>query len=167
MKGFSKIGWAALALLGAFCLGTVALRRGEHINALWIVVAAVSLYLVAYRFYSLFIADKVMQLDPTRATPAVINNDGLDYVPTNKHVLFATTSPPLPVPAHWSARCWPRRWATCPACCGWWSAWYWPVRCRTSWSCSCPAAATAVHWVTWCARRWARCPAPSHCSVPS
>ncbi|MDA4467953.1 carbon starvation CstA family protein, partial [Escherichia coli] len=88
MKGFSKIGWAALALLGAFCLGTVALRRGEHINALWIVVAAVSLYLVAYRFYSLFIADKVMQLDPTRATPAVINNDGLDYVPTNKHVLF-------------------------------------------------------------------------------
>ncbi len=88
MKGFSKIGWAALALLGAFCLGTVALRRGEHINALWIVVAAISLYLVAYRFYSLFIADKVMQLDPTRATPAVINNDGLDYVPTNKHVLF-------------------------------------------------------------------------------
>ena len=70
MKGFSKLGWAALALLGAFCLGTVALRRGEHINALWIVVAAVSLYLVAYRFYSLFIANKVMQLDPTRATPA-------------------------------------------------------------------------------------------------
>ncbi|WP_313160967.1 carbon starvation CstA family protein, partial [Stenotrophomonas sp.] len=88
MKGFSKLGWAALALLGAFCLGTVALRRGEHINALWIVVAAVSIYLIAYRFYSLFIADKVMQLDPTRATPAVINNDGLDYVPTNKHVLF-------------------------------------------------------------------------------
>ncbi len=79
MKGFSKLGWAALALLGAFCLGTVALRRGEHINALWIVVAAVSIYLIA---------DKVMQLDPTRATPAVINNDGLDYVPTNKHVLF-------------------------------------------------------------------------------
>ncbi|WP_313343013.1 carbon starvation CstA family protein [Stenotrophomonas sp.] len=88
MKGFSKLGWAALALLGAFCLGTVALRRGEQINALWIVVAAVSIYLVAYRFYSLFIADKVMQLDPTRATPAVLNNDGLDYVPTNKHVLF-------------------------------------------------------------------------------
>lgn len=88
MKGFSKLGWALLALLGAFCLGTVALRRGEHINALWIVVAAVSIYLIAYRFYSRFIADRVMQLDPTRATPAVINNDGLDYVPTNKHVLF-------------------------------------------------------------------------------
>lgn len=88
MKGFSKLGWALLALLGAFCLGTVALRRGEHINALWIVVAAVSIYLVAYRFYGLFVASKVLQLDPTRATPAVINNDGLDYVPTNKHVLF-------------------------------------------------------------------------------
>lgn len=88
MKGFSKLAWGALALLAAFCLGTVALRRGEHINALWIVVAAVSIYLIAYRFYSLFIADKVMQLDITRATPAVASNDGLDYVPTNKHVLF-------------------------------------------------------------------------------
>ncbi len=88
MKGFSKLGWAALALLGAFCLGVVALRRGEHINALWIVVAAVSIYLIAYRFYGLFVASKVLQLDPTRATPAVLNNDGLDYVPTNKHVLF-------------------------------------------------------------------------------
>lgn len=86
--GFGKVAWAALALLGAFCLGTVALRRGEPINALWIVAAAVSIYLVAYRYYSLFIADKVLQLDPTRATPAVVNNDGLDYVPTNKHVLF-------------------------------------------------------------------------------
>ena len=88
MKGFSKLAWAALALLGAFCLGTIALRRGEQINALWIVVAAVSIYLVAYRYYSLFIANKVMGLDPTRATPAVLRNDGLDFVPTNKHVLF-------------------------------------------------------------------------------
>ena len=88
MKGFSKLLWAALAVLGAFSLGTLALRRGETVNALWIVVAAVSIYLIAYRFYGKFIASKVMQLDPTRATPAVINNDGLDYVPTNKQVLF-------------------------------------------------------------------------------
>ncbi|GGK04916.1 carbon starvation CstA family protein [Pseudomonas matsuisoli] len=80
--------WAALAVLGACALGVVALRRGEAINALWIVVAAVALYLVAYRYYSLFIATKVMQLDSSRATPAVLNNDGLDYVPTNKHILF-------------------------------------------------------------------------------
>ncbi len=80
--------WLLLAIVGACALGVVALRRGEAINALWIVVAAVAIYLVAYRYYSLFIANNVMQLDPLRATPAVLNNDGLDYVPTNKHILF-------------------------------------------------------------------------------
>jgi len=80
--------WWFLAAVGAFSLGTVALSRGETINALWIVSAAVSIYLVAYRYYSLYIADTVMQLDPTRATPAVRHNDGLDYVPTNKYILF-------------------------------------------------------------------------------
>ncbi|RLU08970.1 MULTISPECIES: carbon starvation CstA family protein [Pseudomonas] len=82
------IPWLLLAIVGACALGVVALRRGEAINALWIVVAAVAIYLVAYRYYSLFIATHVMQLDPRRATPAVLNNDGLDYVPTNKHILF-------------------------------------------------------------------------------
>ncbi|NWA04405.1 carbon starvation CstA family protein [Pseudomonas gingeri] len=80
--------WLVLAIVGACALGVVALRRGEAINALWIVVAAVAIYLVAYRYYSLFIANNVMQLDGNRATPAVLNNDGLDYVPTNKHILF-------------------------------------------------------------------------------
>ncbi|KAA8742908.1 carbon starvation protein A [Pseudomonas koreensis] len=80
--------WLVLAIVGACALGVVALRRGEAINALWIVVSAVAIYLVAYRYYSLFIANNVMQLDPRRATPAVLNNDGLDYVPTNKHILF-------------------------------------------------------------------------------
>src|SRR5690606_4704856 len=68
--------------------GVLALRRGETVSALWIVVAAVSIYLVAYRYYAMFIARRVMRLDPTRATPAVLNNYGLDYVPTNRHVLF-------------------------------------------------------------------------------
>ena len=80
--------WLLLAIVGACALGVVALRRGEAINALWIVVASVAIYLVAYRYYSLFIASNVMQLDANRATPAVLNNDGLDYVPTNKHILF-------------------------------------------------------------------------------
>jgi carbon starvation protein CstA len=80
--------WWLLTVVGVFSLGTVALSRGETINALWIITAAVAIYLVAYRYYSLYIADKVMQLDPTRATPAVRHNDGLDYVPTNKYVLF-------------------------------------------------------------------------------
>ena len=85
---YSYLGWIVLALVGAFALGYVALTRGEHISALWIVVAAVSVYLIAYRFYSKFIAEKVLGLDPTRQTPAYKNNDGLDYVPTNKYVLF-------------------------------------------------------------------------------
>ena len=87
-KIFKHIPWVILGIIGAFCLAVVALRRGEHVSALWIVVASVSVYLVAYRYYSLYIAQKVMKLDPTRATPAVINNDGLNYVPTNRYVLF-------------------------------------------------------------------------------
>ncbi|MDW5501089.1 carbon starvation CstA family protein [Pseudomonas lundensis] len=82
------IPWMLLGILGASCLGVVALRRGEHISALWIIVASVAVYLVAYRYYSLYIATKVMKLDAFRATPAVVNNDGLNYVPTNKFVLF-------------------------------------------------------------------------------
>lgn len=87
-KFLKHLPWVLLAFLGACCLAVVALRRGEHISALWIIAAAVSVYLVAYRYYSLYITNKVMQLDPTRATPAVVNNDGLNYVPTNKYVLF-------------------------------------------------------------------------------
>ena len=80
--------WALVGALGAAALAIVATQRGETINALWVVVAAVCVYLIAYRYYSLFIADRVMQLDPARATPAHKHNDGLDYVPTNKTVLF-------------------------------------------------------------------------------
>jgi len=84
----NKLGWAALSLLGAVALAYVALRRGESINAVWVVAAAVCVYLIAYRFYSLYIATKVMGLDARRQTPAYKYNDGLDYVPTNKYVLF-------------------------------------------------------------------------------
>ncbi|BET98014.1 carbon starvation CstA family protein [Xenorhabdus taiwanensis] len=87
-KLLKHIPWMILGIIGAFCLGVVALRRGEHVSALWIIVASVAVYLVAYRYYSLYIATKVMKLDATRATPAVVNNDGLNYVPTNKNVLF-------------------------------------------------------------------------------
>ena len=84
----NRLGWAALSLLGAGALAYVALRRGESINAVWVVAASVCVYLIAYRFYSLYIATKVMGLDPARQTPAYKYNDGLDYVPTNKYVLF-------------------------------------------------------------------------------
>ena len=85
---FKQLGWAALALAAAGSLGVIALQRGEAISAIWIVIAAVCVYLIAYRFYSLFIADKVLGLDARRMTPAFKHNDGLDHVPTNKYVLF-------------------------------------------------------------------------------
>ncbi len=80
--------WIGVAILGAFAFATVALARGEAINAVWVVIAAVCTYLIAYRYYSLFISDKVLKLDATRRTPAYQHNDGLDFVPTNKYVLF-------------------------------------------------------------------------------
>src|SRR4249919_2140850 len=80
--------WPALVILGAFSFAAIALNRGEPVSAVWLVTAAVCVYLVAYRFYSKFIADKVLGLDDTRPTPAVRHNDGMDYVPTNKWVLY-------------------------------------------------------------------------------
>jgi carbon starvation protein CstA len=82
------IGWAAVAIIGAIALGWIALMRGEPVNALWIVVAALCVYAIAYRFYGLFIASRVLRVDPSRPTPAVRRDDGLDYVPTHKGVLF-------------------------------------------------------------------------------
>jgi carbon starvation protein len=83
-----KFLWALIAVIGASCLGVVALRRGEPINAIWLVAAAISVFVIGYRFYGTFINNKVLQLDPSRATPAVLRNDGLDYVPTDKWVVF-------------------------------------------------------------------------------
>ena len=80
--------WIAVALAGAIAFAVVALNRGEPVNAIWLVVAAVSVYSIAYRFYGRFIANTVLELDPRRLTPAEKHNDGLDYVPTNKWVVF-------------------------------------------------------------------------------
>ena len=83
-----KFIWALVAILGAASLAVLAIDRGETVNALWLVVAALCVYAIAYRFYSLFLATRVLRLDPARRTPAYTRNDGLDYVPTNKYVLF-------------------------------------------------------------------------------
>lgn len=88
MNGMSKILWIAIAVIGACCFGVLALHNGEKISALYLVVAAICIYSIAYRFYSAFIANKVLGLDSTRATPAVLNNDGQNFVPTHKVVLF-------------------------------------------------------------------------------
>ncbi|WP_047151359.1 carbon starvation CstA family protein [Aneurinibacillus tyrosinisolvens] len=80
--------WAGISIVGAVAWGWVALVRGEEINAAWLLFAALASYAVAYRFYSRFIAHKIFQLDDNRATPAEVNNDGKDYIPTNKWVVF-------------------------------------------------------------------------------
>ncbi len=84
----SKIVWLLVAVLGAVSFGILAVSRGEHVNAVWLVLAAICVYSIAYRFYSLFIANKVFELNARRLTPAHRLADGLDYVPTNKYVLF-------------------------------------------------------------------------------
>jgi carbon starvation protein len=82
------LGWAALALFAACCLAVLALSNGEPVGALWIVSAAVSVFCIGYRFHARYIAEHALRIDPTRATPAWRRNDGLDYVPTQKTVLF-------------------------------------------------------------------------------
>ena len=80
--------WVAIAALGAVSVATVALRRGEPINALWLVTAALCSYALGYRFYGKFVAAKVLALDPLRATPAERLENGRDFIPSNKWVVF-------------------------------------------------------------------------------
>jgi len=84
----SKLLWAAVIALGTASFTIIALNRGETVNAAWLVITSVCIYFVAYRFYALFVATKVLGINPARQTPAYRHNDGLDYVPTNRYVLF-------------------------------------------------------------------------------
>ena len=88
MNFAKKIFWLLVAALGAGALGFVAIARGEPINAVWLVVASACIYAIGYRFYSRFLAYRVLQLDDGRATPAERLEDGRDFVPTNKWVVF-------------------------------------------------------------------------------
>ncbi|MDD2933603.1 MAG: carbon starvation CstA family protein [Methylotenera sp.] len=87
-KNLKIILWIAVAITGAFALAGIALNRGESINALWLITAAVCIYAIAYRFYAAWIAAKVLVLDETRATPAERLDNGRDFIPTNKWIVF-------------------------------------------------------------------------------
>jgi carbon starvation protein len=87
-KPFKMLAWLGVSVLGALALGTIAIHRHEQINAMWLVVAAACSYALGYRFYSKFVAAKVLALDARRATPAERLDDGRDFVPTNKWVVF-------------------------------------------------------------------------------
>ena len=88
MNILKRLFWIFVALLGALALATIASTRGEHLNAVWLVVAAACILMLGYRFYSRFLALRVVQLDDRRATPAERLEDGRDFVVTNKWVVF-------------------------------------------------------------------------------
>ncbi|HZV61002.1 MAG TPA: carbon starvation CstA family protein, partial [Methylophilaceae bacterium] len=87
-KYIKRLIWIAVAILGAGAIGGIAIHRGESINALWFITAAICVYALAYRFYSAWIAARVLMLDHTRATPAETMENGRDFVPTNKWIVF-------------------------------------------------------------------------------
>jgi carbon starvation protein len=87
-KQLKPIIWVLIALLGASAVGGIALNRGESINALWFITAALCVYAIAYRFYATWITTTVLVVDPTRATPAERLDNGRDFVPTNKWIVF-------------------------------------------------------------------------------
>ncbi|HEY6185448.1 MAG TPA: carbon starvation CstA family protein, partial [Terriglobales bacterium] len=87
-KIFLTLVWIAVAILAVIAVATIALHRGEEINALWLLVAAICVYAIGYRFYAKFISVKVLVLDATRATPAERLENGRDFVATNKWVVF-------------------------------------------------------------------------------
>ncbi len=87
-KWLSLVGWTLVGLLGAACLGVLALGRGEQVNTIWMVVASICVFAIAYRLHSAWLMAEVLTLNDTRATPAVVRDDGKDYVPTNRWVVF-------------------------------------------------------------------------------
>jgi len=87
-KTLSYLAWGALAVVAAFCLAGIALNRGEHVNSIWLVLASSCTYLIGFRFYGKFIAARVMTLNDQRATPAERLENGHDYEPTNKWIVF-------------------------------------------------------------------------------
>ena len=88
MTTWKKVIWLAVAALGTGAIAVLALSRGEQVSALWIIVAGLCALSISYRFYSKWLATKVLVLNDERATPAVVQNDGKDFVPTNRWMVF-------------------------------------------------------------------------------
>jgi carbon starvation protein len=88
MSLWKKLLWIAVTLLGLGSIAILAMSRGEQINALWIIVAGLCAFAISYRFYSKWLASKVLLLNDQRATPALVQNDGKDFVPTNRWMVF-------------------------------------------------------------------------------
>jgi len=109
----------------------VALHRHEPINALWIVTAAVCIYLLGYRLYAAWIAARVLSVDASRATPAERLNNGRDFVPTHRVIVFGHHFAAIAGPGPLVVRRWRRSSATCRGRCGSWWVQCWAAACRT------------------------------------
>ena len=133
MKTFGKIAWLFVSLIAALSCGIVIglLHPSEKVNALWIVVAAACFYAISYRFYSAFIASKILALDARRLTPAMRLNDGIDYDPTNKWVLFGHHFAAIAGAGPLIGPMLAAQFGYCPASCGYSSAPPLPARCTT------------------------------------
>jgi carbon starvation protein len=157
MRALRSLLWIAVALAGAGAIAVIALTRGEAINAMWLVVAAICSYALGYRFYSAFIAAKALALDPTRATPAERLENGRDYMRTNKWVVFGHHFAAIAGPG-------PLLGPVLAAQFGYLPGTLWlivgAVACRTSSSCSSPCAVTASPWARWPGKRSAVSAAP-------
>ena len=124
--------WLLVAAVGVVAFAVLALSRGETVNAVWLLTAALCTYAVGYRFYSRFVATKLLRLDDMRTTPAIRRADGLDYVATPTPILFGHHFAAIAGRGPWSVRSWRRKWAICRARCGSWWARYWPDAFRIS-----------------------------------
>ena len=128
LKSFFDLGHRGSGRLGL--LYYLALSRGEQVSAIWMVTAAISVYCIAYRFYSLYIANRVMQLDPNRRLRQNATMTAWTMFLHIKAYCSATTLPLLPAQALWLVLYWQRKWVICPVLCGLFSAWYLPVPYR-------------------------------------
>ncbi len=121
MKSVFVLLWGLLAAFDAIALAFVTglVYLHEKVNGLWLVVAAACIYMLAYRFYGRWLAKQVVELNNQCVTPAVRLNDGVNFHPTNKVVLFGITLRRLPGRGPYSGRCWRRSSAFSPVFCGW------------------------------------------------
>src|SRR5580765_6222597 len=97
-SAFARVFWILLALLGAGAYATLAIRRGEPLNSAYILIAAICSYAIGYRFYSKWIAARVLMLNDRRATPCEVHDDGKDFVKTNKWIVFGHHFAPISGP---------------------------------------------------------------------
>ena len=88
MSLWKKLLWVAVSILGVVAIAILALSRGEPVSALWIIIAGLCAFSISYRFYSKWLATKLLVLNDERATPAFVRNDGKDFVPTNRWMVF-------------------------------------------------------------------------------